>query len=87
MEEYAVLNELHTTAPSTRYSEEAHYAETIFKTARLLLNYKDLPYKTEWVEYPDVAPKFKGLYASLFHSTTIHTQLNTHPTTLLPNHK
>lgn len=28
--------------------------------ARLALNYKNVPYKTEWVEYPDIAPKFKG---------------------------
>lgn len=25
---------------------------------RLLLNYKELPYKTEWVEYPNIAPTF-----------------------------
>lgn len=29
--------------------------------ARLVLNFKGLDYKTEWVEYPDVAPKFKEL--------------------------
>ncbi|CAK3950952.1 related to glutathione S-transferase [Lecanosticta acicola] len=29
--------------------------------ARLALNYKGVPYKTEWVEYPDLAPKFKAL--------------------------
>ncbi|KAK5128148.1 hypothetical protein LTR08_004100 [Meristemomyces frigidus] len=28
---------------------------------RLALNYKGLPYTTEWVEYPDLAPKFKAL--------------------------
>ncbi|KAI1445988.1 putative glutathione S-transferase [Annulohypoxylon stygium] len=26
---------------------------------RLALNYKGLPYKTEWVEYPDIKPKFQ----------------------------
>ena len=26
--------------------------------ARLTLNYKGLPYRTEWVEYPDLKPKF-----------------------------
>lgn len=29
-------------------------------TARLVLNYKNIPYKTEWVEYPDIAPKLKS---------------------------
>lgn len=28
--------------------------------ARLALNYKSLPYKTQWVEYPDVAPTLKN---------------------------
>jgi len=26
---------------------------------RLVLNYKGIPYKTEWTEYPDLEPKFK----------------------------
>ncbi|KAI2469524.1 putative glutathione S-transferase [Annulohypoxylon bovei var. microspora] len=26
---------------------------------RFVLNYKGLPYKTEWVEYPDIKPKFQ----------------------------
>jgi len=30
-------------------------------TARMILNYKNIPYTTEWVEYPDLAPKFKSL--------------------------
>ncbi|KAF7188529.1 Glutathione S-transferase-like protein ustS [Pseudocercospora fuligena] len=29
--------------------------------ARLVLNYKHIPYKTQWVEYPDLAPTFKSL--------------------------
>lgn len=29
-------------------------------TARLLLNLKGIPYKTEWLEYPDIAPTFKS---------------------------
>ncbi|PSN72789.1 hypothetical protein BS50DRAFT_568392 [Corynespora cassiicola Philippines] len=28
---------------------------------RLILNYKGIDYKTEWVEYPDLAPYFKSL--------------------------
>ncbi|EME46496.1 hypothetical protein DOTSEDRAFT_70488 [Dothistroma septosporum NZE10] len=28
--------------------------------ARLVLNYKNLPYKTQWVEYPDLASTFKS---------------------------
>lgn len=31
------------------------------RPARLVLNYKGLPYKTEWVEYPDLRPKFQSL--------------------------
>lgn len=33
-------------------------------SARFALNFKDLPYQTEWVEYPDVAPKLKNLGVS-----------------------
>lgn len=32
--------------------------------ARLALNYKGIPYTTEWTEYPDIAPKFTALYVS-----------------------
>lgn len=28
--------------------------------ARLVLNYKGIPYKTEWLEYPDLEPTFKS---------------------------
>lgn len=28
--------------------------------ARLILNLKGIPYKTEWIEYPDLAPTFKA---------------------------
>lgn len=27
----------------------------------MALNYKKLPYKTEWVEYPDIKPTFEAL--------------------------
>lgn len=29
-------------------------------TARLILNLKGIPYKTEWLEYPDIAPTLKS---------------------------
>ncbi|KAJ8067694.1 hypothetical protein OCU04_003300 [Sclerotinia nivalis] len=29
--------------------------------ARLVLNYKEIPYKTIWIEYPEIAPTFKSL--------------------------
>ena len=29
--------------------------------ARASLNYKQIPYKTEWIEYPDIAPRFQEL--------------------------
>ena len=28
---------------------------------RAVLNYKKLPYKTEWIEFPDIEPKLKEL--------------------------
>ncbi len=31
----------------------------------MVLNFKKIPYETEWVEYPDLAPKLKALYVSL----------------------
>lgn len=33
--------------------------------SRLALNFKDVPFETEWVEYPDIEPKFKALYAEI----------------------
>lgn len=29
-------------------------------TARMILSYKGIPYETEWIEYPDLAPKLKS---------------------------
>ncbi|KAL8713147.1 MAG: hypothetical protein Q9220_002668, partial [cf. Caloplaca sp. 1 TL-2023] len=29
--------------------------------ARLVLNYKDIPYRTQWIEYPDIAPHLESL--------------------------
>jgi hypothetical protein len=29
---------------------------------RLILNFKGVDYKTQWVEYPDIAPTWKELY-------------------------
>jgi hypothetical protein len=34
---------------------------TLTILARLILNYKGIDYKTEWVEFPDVEPKMKSL--------------------------
>lgn len=31
------------------------------RAARLILNFKGIDYKTEWVEFPDVEPKMKSL--------------------------
>lgn len=30
-------------------------------SARLILNFKGIDYKTEWVEFPDIEPKMKSL--------------------------
>ena len=50
------LNPWKGTATTTRY-QDTLLTEI---TARLGLNYKGLPYKTEWTEYPDIAPKYKS---------------------------
>jgi hypothetical protein len=31
------------------------------EAARLILNFKGIDYKTEWVEFPDIEPKMKSL--------------------------
>jgi len=36
------------------------WSPNTYKT-RFVLNYKRIPYTTEWIEYPDIAPKFKTL--------------------------
>jgi len=33
---------------------------------RLMLNYKRIPYKTVWLEFPDIEPTLKGLYVLSF---------------------
>ncbi|KAB8297793.1 hypothetical protein EYC80_001592 [Monilinia laxa] len=38
----------------------ASWSHNALKT-RLLLNYKGIPYKTIWIEYPDITPTFKSL--------------------------
>lgn len=37
------------------------FTDLLAMTARLALNYKGLPYKTEWVEYPDLKGRFMEL--------------------------
>ncbi|OTB01282.1 hypothetical protein M426DRAFT_25733 [Hypoxylon sp. CI-4A] len=46
---------------------------------RFVLNYKGIPYKTEWVEYPDIKPKFEGHLPP--------RDLYTIPTVVLPDGK
>lgn len=44
--------------------------------ARMVLNYKNIDYKTEWVEYPDLEPYFKSLCISPPHLlTSLYSQL------------
>lgn len=31
--------------------------------ARLVLNYKQIPYRTEWLQHPQIEPTLKSLYA------------------------
>ncbi|TKA65339.1 hypothetical protein B0A55_09439 [Friedmanniomyces simplex] len=40
--------------------KNASWSPNPWKT-RVVLNFKKIPYETEWVEYPDLAPKFKAL--------------------------
>lgn len=42
----------------------------LMTTARMILNYKDIDYKTEWIEYPDLAPTFKSLYVDFIQHQT-----------------
>jgi hypothetical protein len=49
------------------------------QTARLVLNYKNIPYRTEWVEYPDLAPTLSKLVAKR-ESATHSTEEFTSPT-------
>ncbi|KAI5865805.1 putative glutathione S-transferase [Durotheca rogersii] len=42
---------------------------------RLLLNYKGLPYRTEWVEYPDIKPRFKDHFPADTEKYTIPTAI------------
>ncbi|KAK3684544.1 hypothetical protein LTR37_020186 [Vermiconidia calcicola] len=47
----------------SRHRGEDHLSSFSFNPwrTRLVLNYKQIPYKTEWTEYPDLAPKLKSL--------------------------
>ncbi|TDL18667.1 hypothetical protein BD410DRAFT_728224 [Rickenella mellea] len=51
------LYDIPSTVPGSAFSPN------VFKT-RMALNFKGLSHKTEWVEYPDIAPRMKELGAS-----------------------
>lgn len=36
------------------------FSPNVWRT-RLVCNYKNIPYQTEWVEYPDIAPRLRSL--------------------------
>lgn len=44
--------------PSTLTNIKSHADINVI--ARLVLNYKSIPYRTEWVEYPDLRPTFQS---------------------------
>ncbi|KAG8529232.1 uncharacterized protein KY384_005867 [Bacidia gigantensis] len=48
---------------------------------RFILNYKNIPYKTTWVEYPDIEPTFKSFGIPANESGTAYTV----PTIKLPD--
>ncbi|KAI1103654.1 putative glutathione S-transferase [Jackrogersella minutella] len=54
------------------------WTANLWKT-RLFLNYKGLPYKTEWIEYPDIKPRFEGHLPK--------ADIYTCPTVILPDGK
>ena len=45
--------------------------------ARSVLNYKKIPYTTEWVEYPDLEPTLKALYAFISLNRSLRNPTNT----------
>jgi glutathione S-transferase len=52
--------------------------------ARAALNFKGLPYKTEWIEYPDLEPTFKSLGISKNDPSTAYTDYSS-PAVKLPD--
>lgn len=38
-----------------------HRSSMLTQTDRLLLNYRQLPYRTEWISYPDIKPLFQEI--------------------------
>ncbi|KAL6694809.1 hypothetical protein J3F84DRAFT_375208 [Trichoderma pleuroticola] len=53
MSEELVLFDL----PSKKEAGNRGWSGNTWKT-RIVLNYKNIPYKTQWIEYPDIAPTF-----------------------------
>ncbi|KAL0572296.1 hypothetical protein V5O48_009662 [Marasmius crinis-equi] len=45
----------------TSWSENVWKAKPLPTQARLVLNYKKIPYETKWIEYPEIGPTFKAL--------------------------
>ncbi|KXT13826.1 hypothetical protein AC579_35 [Pseudocercospora musae] len=53
--------------------------------ARLVLNYKSIPYQTQWIEYPDIAPSFKSLGISPNDPTVNPNATYSSPAITLPD--
>ncbi|CAE6422998.1 unnamed protein product [Rhizoctonia solani] len=53
-------------------SEHGYWSPNTYKT-RLTLNYKRLPYRVEYVSYPDIAPKLKELGVRATNPTSFIT--------------
>lgn len=49
------------TPPVTSTRTRKQPTLTTSTPARSLLNFKNIPYRTQWVEYPDIAPLFESL--------------------------
>lgn len=47
-------------------------------TARLLLNYKGLNYRTEWLEYPEIQPRLQGQYVFFVSLPPVLSPSNSH---------
>lgn len=72
-----------------RYSDldimNARAHANVEPTARLVLNYKSIPYRTEWIEYPDLRPTFQSLNIPPNDPTLNPNASYSSPAVLLPD--
>lgn len=74
----------------TRLAYSGHYEITSIKTnrhSRFMLNYKQIPYKTVWIEFADVQTRIKELGAPPTATAADGTSFYSLPTIFDPNTK